>query len=473
MNDAVKKSEISVLGAVRGALACRALPFFTAAVLLVCNYLALDLVMFYYMVAVIAAMLVLLHDLTPLVGQFLFLNVIMSEANSPSNLLGKSDFLTQPAVYIQLIVMAAFLAAAIVYRFVATARRGSLRPKGIFWGLCALSAAFLLNGAGAAGYTVLNFGYGFVMAFAFLGIFILIGGNVRRSEENFRAIGWAFVAFSALLLIELSVKYSQIWEDVKNLWDDGSLYTRIKGKIVFGWGNWNTMGMLLAVSVSPVFLVASKYRHGWLLHLYAAVIALGAVLTCSRQAMVAVPFYVFSAVVAMVKGKRKLLHLGAFCAVALIVSTVLIARREWVVELYHKVIESLFNVDGDFTGNARMQLLNASLDFFAANPFFGSGFFVDFKSNGAADFANVSLVPLMAHNTLGEMIAVSGMFGILFYCVHRIQMIVAFAKKPSANKLYFMLAIGSLLLMSLVDNHLFYILPTVLYTSLLVFACEE
>lgn len=473
MREATVNFENSAVRVIRGVLSSRSFPFFTAAVLLLCNYAAWDIVMYYFMVAVIAAMLVLLKDLTPLIGQFLFLNVIMSEENSPSNLLGKSDYLTQPTIYIQLIVLAAILVAALIYRYIITFRAGSFRPNGIFWGLCALSVALILNGAGAAGYSALNMGYGIVLAFAFLGVFVLIAGNVKCSEENFRTIGWAFVAFSALLLIELSVKYSELWDKIKDFLGDAAFYNSVKGRIVFGWGNWNTMGMLLALSVAPIFLVSSKYKHGWILNLYAAVVTLGAFLSCSRQAMIAIPAYVLSAIVTVVTGKRRLLQAVTFGAVMLIAATVMIARREWVADLYLSVIANLFNSQGDFTGNLRVKLLYASLDYFAENPFFGSGFFVDFKSSGAADFANVSLVPLMAHNTLGELIAVGGIFAIVFYCLHRVQTVIAFAENPSVNKLYFVLAICSLLIMSLVDNHIFYILPTIIYSGLLVFTCGK
>lgn len=461
-----RNSEKSAVRAIRKVLGSRCFPFFTAAILLLCNYAAWDIAMYYFMAAVIAAMLVFLKDLTPLIGQFLFLNVIMSEKNSPSNLLDESGYLTQPVIYVQIAVLAAVLVAALIYRYVVTFRAGNFRPCGVFWGLCALSVFLVLNGAGAAGYTALNLCYGIVLAFAFVGVFVLIGGNSECSEENFRTVGWAFVAFSALLLVELAVKYVGIWDDFKAFLGDAAYYNKIKTEIVFGWGNWNTMGMLLAISIAPVFLVASKYRHGWLLHLYAALITLGAFMTCSRQAMAALPVYVLSAITAMVTGKRRLLHVCSFCAVALTASTVLIAGREWFSDYYYNMVTNLFDSG---SGYARIKLLYASLDFFAANPFFGSGFFVDFESNGAADFANVSFVPLMAHNTFGELIAVGGIFAIASYCLHRVQTVIAFAENPSVNKLYFVFAIGSLLAMSLVDNHIFYILPTMVYSGLLVF----
>lgn len=460
--------------AVRRVLSSRLFPFFTAAVILVCTYLALDLVMIYYMAIVLIVMLVMSDDLTPLVGHLLFLNVLSSEENSPSALLHKSQFLSQPAVIAQIAVLAALIVLAFVYRFIVLVRARSYRPDGTFWGLCALSVALLLNGAGAAEYNPMNLAYGAVLAFAFLGIFTIVAGNVRRAEENFRTIGWAFAAFSLLLLVELSVRYSVIWEEVRDFFGDSSKYSLIKSKIVFGWGNWNTIGMLLAVSIPPVFLLAGKYRHGWILTLFAALVTLGAVASFSRQALfAAIVCFSASALVTMITGRRRALHIATVCAVLFVTAIVLIARREWVAELYRMMIDNLFNDEGDFTGNARVRLLYASLDFFTANPAFGSGWYIDFQSHGSADFANFGFVPLMAHNTFGQLIASCGMAGILAYCAHRVQTVIAFAEHPSVNKLFLAFALAAMLLMSLVDNHIFYLLPTAVYSALLAFTCGK
>lgn len=463
-----------ILDAAEGVLSSRPFPFFTATVMLICTYLSLDLVMFWYMAVVTVAMLLLLDDLSPLVGQFLFFNVMMSEENSPSALLHRSDFLLQPAVWIQIIVLGCLLLAAVVCRFVVSVRAGAFRSDGIFRGLCALSVFLLLNGAGAAGYTPLNLAYGAVMAFAFVGVYALMSANVRRTEQSFCIVGWTFAAFSLLLLVELSVCYARMWDSIKDFLNDGSLYDKIKSHIVFGWGNWNTMGMLLSICVPPIFLLASKFRHGWLLDLYASLVALGALLSFSRQAQfAAVLCFLLSAVITVVKGKRRPLHIATVVTVLLIAAVLLIAKREWVAELFRRMLHNLFNDQGDFTGNARMRLLKGALAFFVQNPVFGSGFFVDFGSYGAADFTNVSLMPLMAHNTFGELIAVGGMGALLFYCLHRVQTVIAFAAKPTADKLYFAVTLSAILVMSLVDNHIFYILPTMVYSSFLAFICKQ
>ncbi len=473
-NVLTKTGTLNAPSALKTVLGSRYLPFVTAAILLVCNYLALDIVMIYYMVLVMLAIVLLLDDLTPMIGQLMFFNVLSSEENSPSALLNKSDFLARPVIYIQIIVLASILVCAFIYRFVVLVRGRTFKPTPVFWGLCAFSGLLLLNGLGAADYDIMNFAYALVLAFAFLALYVLLAGNVRLTERNFRQICWAFVAFTVLLVFQMVVKYATNMGKIMENINRGEIYNTLKSLMEFGWGNWNTIGMLLTISIPPIFLLAVKYKHGWLLNLYGAFITLAALFTCSRQAMVAaIIFYLISAAIVMVKGKRRVLHIASVCAVLLIVAVILAAKREWIADVFRTAIKNLFDDEGQFTANERTTLLKAAVRYFIQNPVFGAGFFVDFESFGAADMANFGFVPLMAHNTFAELLGVSGMLGFTAYCVHRVQTIIAFVKNPSLNKSFFALSIAAMLFMSLVDNHIFYILPTMIYTSLLVFICKD
>lgn len=459
-------------------LASRYFPFFTAAVMLALTCLALDIVMIYYAAIVLILMLLLLDDLTPLIVHLLFFNVLATRENSPSidpvTHAGGSDYFFSPVILGLIIFVAIFVAAAMVYRFIIIFKRKSFRPDAIFWGLCALSAALLLNGAGAANYTILNFGYGLALVFAFLGIYVLFSGSVKVCESNFIKIGFGFLAFSLLLISELGIRYFQILPELK-LFISGELeYDRFKEYIFFGWGIWNTAGMLMSICIPPVFLLASKYRNGWLLILYATVLAACAILTWSRQALIGVAVaYPASAIAVMIKGKRRKLNVAAVCTVVLVVCVAALSRLDLIEKLIGGMSDNLISDDGSYDGNGRLSLVEAALGYFAKNPFFGSGFFVDFESFGATDFAQLSIVPMMAHNTLAEMIGVAGFAGIAAYCVHRVQTIIAFAENPSADKFFAGLAVAALLMMCLFDNHIFYILPTMIYSGLIAFVCEE
>lgn len=459
-------------------LASRYFPFFSAAVMLVLTCLALDIVMIYYVVAVLISMLLLLDDLTPVIGHLLFFNVLASRENTtmidPVTQEGGSDYFFSPVIIGLIIVAAVFLTAALIYRFALTFRRGTFKPNGIFWGLCALSAALLLNGTAAEGYTFLNFCYGFMLAFAFLGMYVLISGNVRLNEENFIKIGFGFVAFSLLLIGEIFILYLQIMPEFMQFISGELIYDRFKEYINFGWGIWNNAALLFAVCIPPVFLLASKYKNGWLLILFATLVAACGALTWSRQGLIGIAVaYPASAVAVMIKGKRRMLNVAAVCAVALVVGVAALSRLDLIKGLFGGMSDNLVGDDGSYDGNGRLSLIEAAFDYFLANPVFGSGFFIDFESYGATDFAQISLIPMMAHNTFAELLAAAGLAGIITYCVHRVQTVAAFFARPSADKFFTGVSIAALLAMCLFDNHIFYIVPTIMYSGLLVFTCEK
>lgn len=452
-------------------LASRYFPFFTAAVLLVCTYLALDIVMIYYMVAVIVLMLLLLDDLTPLLVLFAFFNVMASDRNSPSSLTGGGDFFTRPAVIAQIAVLGAIALCALVYRYVRIAQTRSFRPNALFWGMCALCATFLLSGAGAKDYTLMNLAYGAVMTFALVGIYVLFAANVKASEENFLKLGFGFFALSALLVIELFVRYMQILPEFRQFLSGALEYNRFKEYIYFGWGNWNTAGMLFSLCIPPVFLLAARYKNGWIHVVYATLLAACAVLTWSRQALIGVAVaYPAAAVAVLIKGKRRPLHAAVLCAFVLIVGVAALSRLDLIRGLIDGMSESIIGDEGEFTGNGRMNLIYAALDFFIGNPAFGSGFYMDLQD---VVFSNITFMPVFACNTLAEVLGACGIAGILAYCVHRVQTVVAFARKPSTDAFLIGLALAALLVISLLDNHFFYILPTILYSGLLCFACKS
>ena len=60
--------------------------------------------------------------------------------------------------------------------------------------------------------------------------------------------------------------------------------------------------------------------------------------------------------------------------------------------------------------------------------------------------------------------AVGGLFAIVPYVIHRIHTVISFVKNPSQDRFFVGLTIFALLILSLLDNHIFYILPTIVYS---------
>ncbi len=73
----------------------------------------------------------------------------------------------------------------------------------------------------------------------------------------------------------------------------------------------------------------------------------------------------------------------------------------------------------------------------------------------------------MAHNTILEMMSACGIIGLLGYALHRVQTFICFFKNPTTERSFIALIVASLLINSLLDNHILNIIPTMVYSLLI------
>ena len=152
------------------ALSWRYFPFITAVLVVVFYYLEWDLVSIYYLGITGILTVLLLENLTPLISNFLFIGIIISEGHSPTTFgsgSNNSEFLFQPAVLGQIIAVVSLYLIAIGIRIFMTVKKGKFKLTPTFYGLAVLSFVFILNGLFSEGYTPTNLLYGFIMALCF------------------------------------------------------------------------------------------------------------------------------------------------------------------------------------------------------------------------------------------------------------------------------------------------------------------
>lgn len=427
-------------------------PFITAAVLLVFYYAGLDLVNIWYIAICGILVLLLLEDITPIITLFLFMNVMISRQHSPSFYSGSSNYLFQPAVFTQIIVLVSLFVAAIFYRVALSVKRGTFRTTPTFYGLCAFAAALLVNGLFMRGYSPVNLFYGLLLAFSFLGIFVLCCGNIKFDAQTFERLACSFLALGCLLLIELTVAYAT----TDGLIVDGEIKREL---LVFGWGIWNTMGSLFCLCIPSALFLAGKRRHGWAFTLVAIVLLFGAIFSMSRQAMLsAAVVFVCGAVALIIKGNYRTVNIIIFAAVAAVSIIYVAVEWEYFATLFSWVARSFAG------GNGRLERWYAALDYFKSYPVFGAGFFG--VSEVSPEIAGPGVIPWMVHNTVLQLMGACGAVGLITYAVHRTQTVISYIKNVTYERTYIALTILALLIVSLLDNHLFYILPTLVYGML-------
>lgn len=462
-----KKQNI-LLSFARAYLQSYAFPFVTAAFMVMCYYLSLDMLAMYYIVIFGLAILLLLDDITPFLTIILFLNVFISYDNSPAPFAGWSDYYFRPANLSQIVVFVVLLLSGAAYRLIRSIIMHEFKPTPAFFGLCGLSAAFLLNGIFVKPYTPLNLLYGLIQAGVYLGIFAVFKDNIRITARTYRLVAVNFMALSALLCVELVVQYLT----ADYLFIDGSLY---RNAIVFGWGVYNALGMLLLFCVPSALYLASELKHGWLLTAYSLLLAIACFASLSRQAMLGIfviyplslGFFLFGK-----KGKRLVPHIMVLGVAALLGLMLLFMKHTAIFGILRQIFANLV-VDGELNGSGRMELYLAAVRDFNAAPIFGKGFFGSDLSDYTVNQSGLNFVPIFYHNTLFQLLGACGGVGFIAYVIHRAQTVYSLFGNFNKHRYFLGVTILTVLVVSLVDIHMFNILPTLIYSTMVAFLIKS
>lgn len=108
--------------------------------------------------------------------------------------------------------------------------------------------------------------------------------------------------------------------------------------------------------------------------------------------------------------------------------------------------------------------MGGAIEDFLKAPIFGMGFY--YLKDLDAGFVGLDIIPKMYHNTILQMLGACGAVGLATYLFHRVQTVISFFKNITLERVYLAFTCGILLIVSLFDNHMFYLFPTLLYVGL-------
>lgn len=518
MKDAILKIKNSkATDIIKRVLSNRFFPFATAFVTVLFYYLNLEIVTIYFITLTGILTVLLLDDISPLISNFLFMSIMISLKHSPSTFTGAdgrdAGYLARPEILAQIVTLVSLYVIAVFTRLAFTVKKGKFKITPVFWTLAVFGLVLILNGVGSKKYQIMDLVYGIFLAFCFFGIFCIVKDNVSCTREMYVNIAYSFLALSVALLLELVVKY--ITADIIK---DGIINRKL---LAFGWGMYNNLALLMLLCVPSVMYLAGTQKFGYLYFVYSIVLAAGVIFTMSRQAWVALAVvYLVSLAALLIIGKYRLINciitgvaaviiivlfavfkdkillllsgtpksnginslILLLCASAYIIGIsvlnimcknkkikysvtgasliiiLLVAAifHEKTFELLYKLIES---------SNGRNTLWKDAVKNFTSAPAFGVGFFVNLANDPG--YAGMAIIPDMYHNTFFQLLGSCGIIGLTAYLVHRVFTLISFFKDMSTERSYIGLTILCILITTLFDNHLFYILPTIIYSILL------
>lgn len=459
MNTAERKQELNynkAIDTLRDGVSSLWFPVVTAAVTLICYYLGLDMVTIWYMALCGSFILIFCKDTTPIIAVFLFMNIMISMENTPTLMGGgiQNQYYFQPEILAQLGVAIGMFACSGVYRLVSGILNGRLSITPALISMSVFGVCMVLNGIFSEGYSSTNAVYGLFMAYLFAVVFAACSASIEISDRTFRYIGYVFLVFAACIMLELVVAYltyEKLWLPTGGI-DRSQLY--------FGWGMYNTIGMLFVISMPAAAYMATVYKkQGWFFTLFLVMLLISCFMSMSRQAMLfGSVIFVVCAVWILFKGGNCWINGSIFVASAVGAGIFLAFNQGMVNEIVSMLKENLS------TGSGRTSLYKKGFAAFLENPIFGYGFYHDLAEDWGA--VGLPLVPDMYHNTIIELLAVGGLIAFVPYVVHRVYTVISYVKNPTGERSYIALTMGALLLVSLLDNHIFYMLPTLILSFL-------
>lgn len=424
---------------------------------ILCYYLALDLVLIIVISLCISFTFLFKKNLNCVFVQFLFMSSMISVKNSPVNYLSEnnSTYYFEPSVYITCIVFASIpvfiiLCRAIQNFFLKKIRFDALIISTIFLGLTFITAGLLQRN-----YNSSDVMFGSFMFFFFVILFIAVQPSVLIEKKTVETVSKQVSFYLVVPLIEMLVFYIDLFIGGNSL--------NSRQDVFLGWGNRNTLGMLFSVCLPFIaYLIKNGKDKKFKIFSFClgALTIVFTIFTFSRQAYLSILVLIFGYLLfKIVHAKEKEKSKYEFIFAGLIGAIILIIGICKLVGFLDKF--EINNVD------ARLMLWQESIEQFNKNPIFGSGFFY---LNGDPNINLESIMPYCCHNTILQMASSCGFFGLIAYIAYRSVTIKSILNSLTYYKMYIVASLSVIVLMSLVDIHLFDFFGTAIYVVLLAMA---
>ncbi len=428
-------------------------PVVYAALALICSFTGLELV--FYVLTALAAIFgtVFCRDTKSLIVPLVLAVYAVSQKHTPQPPY-KSDYLYDPAVLATLGVLFVLVLASTIFRMIACKGTGNVfrTPTKARWGLFALGAALILNGIFYSGYTIANLVLGIGIAFSFVYFYVYFYNTAEWTEKTPEYIARVLVLACAVILIQLLEMF---------VFD----YPQNKNEFVLGWGMSNNIGGMLAMFMPACFYLAYKSRYGIAFYILGLLTFAGVVMTLSRTSVfVGGAILIACMIYLSIKGRYALfIRIFNVIFIVALICFVFVPNELWRVFQYY--IEHGLNDSG------RWDIWENGVKNFLRAPIFGVGFYTPIAPDWSYNIENW-VFPDMYHNTYIQLLASCGILGVAAYTFHLVQGAMLIFRKPSAERIFFFLVILALSGMSMADNHLFHVFPTLVY-SMLIAMCEK
>ncbi len=355
---------------------------------------------------------------------------------------------------IELFIVLGIGVALLLLRAVLSILKGArLHPK-MLGGMLFLSLAYLLGGLG--NFSSKSFLFGFVqcVSLLFFYLFFLLTMDWEKVERDY--LPFAFLVLGLIVALQIADMYTHEGVFTEEGVNRNFLFT--------GWGVYNNVACIMAMCIpAPCYFAATK-KDGWKFTVLMVIFFFCTLLTQSRGGMLfgTVTFCACAGYLVFRKGGK---DCGGHVAVFLCVLTgaliAYLALWEKIASLFASVIAAGTDSSG------RLDIYKNCFEAFLREPCFGVGFY---DTPGFAFQSVGGFMPPRAHDTIFQLLASCGLFGLITYFVHRADTLYLFFKGPTPLKSFCFFVTLALVSTSLLDCNFFNIGPVLLYSVALAFA---
>ena len=390
------------------------------------------------------------NDLKFLISPLFFFIFMFSEKSVASDRFFEKPYLIAMIV-LGIIVLISFVMHFVLYR--KNLNFKDFKSSKLTFGVIVLSIAFFFNGfLSSTEFHRENIIFPLALFLCLFVVFFIFQINLNKDINLKNYIFYVVFLLSLLLTSQVFLAFINQIQIV-----NGEL---IKESILFGWGMWNNMGGMLAFLLPAHFYFASTVKkYGFIFYFTGLISFVAILLTLSRSSLLTSSLIIVICIIASCfVGCNKLQNRILTISLIAIGVVLVIVLREKITTLLGDIISRGFDDNGRFKIYA-YGLLN-----YTANPLFGRGFYSPYQFGHQF----ITFLPFRYHNSIIQMMTSCGTVGLVAYLWHRVDTIRLLFKNKSKYTLFIGLSILSLVLCSLLDNHLFNLYPTFIYTVLLV-----
>ena len=373
----------------------------------------------------------------------------------------------EPAGLVNMYIVGSVMAAAILFRLIADGTIAAVfRRRGLLtWGFLALAAAMLLNGIFSAAWEPLDLAWGLFMAVGILLAYFIVLAMSDKTENIVGyllrvclIVGLMICAEEWILMGRLAADGMLLELDEAGKWTGGF----VRDYQVLGWGVSTYAAGMLAILIAPTMALAYSNRRGVWYYLAAVVMFLTIILLNARTAMLMGGIILLACMIICCFGTNRKQNRIVFAAI--VAAALVCVAGIWAVmgtnDFFGFIAEMLRFDQGD---NHRFERwANGWKDFLSA-PVFGVGF-----EDGAA--TDPSMYSNMYHNIFVQLIGALGVFGLLAFLFHIIQVAVLCVRKFRLERFLVLLGAAAVILTSLLDNFFFFFSIQLFYGAFLAAA---